>query len=258
VEFRLSGKVKGTYLNGSYTWSRLYGNYSGLGNSDEGGRSNPANNRSFDDPYYYFDASGSGKYVYGPLGTDRPSVFKLFFSRDIKNKLGVTTFSGSEYASSGTPDTTFANYITGPTTPYGRGDLGRTSPLIQTDVRFSHAFKFSERVQVKLEAEIRNLLNQNAVLARVTQMQRSNSAAITAAMVSPVNFFTKGYNPTDFIGNGKAIAIAPTYGLPAAVNRYRGGGSFDSTLSSAYYATNPNFGAYQEGRGFRLGMRLSF
>ena len=159
---------------------------------------------------------------------------------------------------SGTPDTTFVNYITGPTTPYGRGDLGRTSPYVQTDLRISHAFKFSEKYQLKLEAEVRNLLNQNAVLARVTQMQRSNSAAITSAMVSEKDFFTKGYNPANFIGNGKAIAIAPTYGLPAAVNRYRGGGSYDSTLSSAFYAANPNFGAYQEGRGLRLGLRFVF
>ena len=66
LEFHVAGRVHGYYLNSSYTYSRLYGNYAGLGNSDEGGRSNPANNRSFDDPYYYFDASGSGKYVYGP------------------------------------------------------------------------------------------------------------------------------------------------------------------------------------------------
>ena len=121
---------------------------------------------------------------------------------------------------------------------------------------FPTAFKFSEKYQLKLEAEVRNLFNQNAVLARVTQMQRSNSAAITSAMVSEKDFFTKGYNPANFIGTGKAIAIAPTYGLPAAVNRYRGGGSYDSTLSSAFYAANPNFGAYQEGRGLRLGLRF--
>jgi hypothetical protein len=258
VEFHINGRLKGYYLNTSYTWSRLYGNYAGLGNSDEGGRSNPANNRSFDDPYYYFDASGSGRYVYGRLGTDRPHSFKLFASRDLKSKIGVTEIGLTELAMSGTPDTTFVNYITGPTTPYGRGDLGRTSPYVQTDLRVSHSFKFSEKYQLKFEAEVRNLLNQNAVLARVTQMQRSNSAAITSAMVSEKDFFTKGYNPANFIGNGKAIAIAPTYGLPAAVNRYRGGGAYDTTFSSAFYIANPNFGAYQEGRGLRLGVRFAF
>lgn len=259
LEFRVSGRVMGWYLSSSYTYSRLWGNYAGLGNSDEGGRSNPANNRSFDDPYYYFDASGSGQYVYGRLGTDRPHAFKLYTSRDVTHKLGVTNFGVMQSAMSGTPDTTFLNYVTGPTTPYGRGNLGRTSPYVQTDVRVAHGFKFGERMQLKLEAEVRNLFNQNAVLARVTQMTRSNSAAITTAMVSANDFFTKGYNPLNFVGlTGKPITMAAAYGLPAGVNRYRGGGSFDTTLSSAFYATNPNFGAYQEGRGFRLGMRFLF
>jgi outer membrane receptor protein involved in Fe transport len=265
LEFRLNGHLGKYYVNASYTYSSLWGNYAGLGNSDEGGRSNPANNRSFDDPYYYFDQSGSGKYAYGKLGTDRPNVFKIFASRDLKSKIGVTTFGLSQAAMSGTPDTTFVNYRTGPTTPYGRGNLGRTSPLIQTDLRLAHGFNLSERAQVKFEAEIRNLFNQNAVLARVTQMTRSNSAAITTAMVSEAQFF-KGYNVLDWVGKtteknplGAAkIEMAATYGLPAAVNRYRGGGAYDTSLSSSFYAANPNFGAYQEGRGVRLGFRLTF
>ena len=53
---------------------------------------------------------------------------------------------------SGTPDTTFVNYITGPTTPYGRGDLGRTSPYVQTDLRVSHCLQ----IQRKVSAETRS------------------------------------------------------------------------------------------------------
>jgi hypothetical protein len=48
--------------------SRLRGNYSGLANSDEAGRSDPGVNRSFDLPHIGFTAAGGDDY--GPLATD--------------------------------------------------------------------------------------------------------------------------------------------------------------------------------------------
>src|SRR6266850_2029020 len=60
----------------TYTYSRLYGNYSGLTDTDvtdaSGGRHNTNNNRTFDLPEMQFTTSG--KVADGPLGTDRPNV----------------------------------------------------------------------------------------------------------------------------------------------------------------------------------------
>ena len=47
----------------SYTWSRLWGNYTGLTTTDQidggtTGRNSPDTTRSFDEPFYYFGANG--------------------------------------------------------------------------------------------------------------------------------------------------------------------------------------------------------
>ena len=49
----------------SYLWSRLYGNYSGLSQSDENGRTSPNVGRGYDYPAMMFDQNGDP--VYGPL-----------------------------------------------------------------------------------------------------------------------------------------------------------------------------------------------
>ena len=42
----------------SYLWSRLYGNYSGLSQADENGRTSPNVGRSYDYPIMMFDGTG--------------------------------------------------------------------------------------------------------------------------------------------------------------------------------------------------------
>lgn len=138
VEFRLQGQYREAQFIGSYTWSRLYGNYAGAANSDESGRSDPGVSRAFDLPYYYFDASGSQRNVLGRLGTDRPHTLKLFGSYSLASKLGTTSFGLNQIAYSGTPDSTTVIYLSAPTYPYGRGDMGRTPTVTQTDLMVKH------------------------------------------------------------------------------------------------------------------------
>ncbi|MCK4430687.1 MAG: TonB-dependent receptor [Candidatus Aminicenantes bacterium] len=78
VNFSVDKRLSNNWLAGfSYTWSRLTGNYSGLGSSDEYGRTSPYVERSFDnwamavtlDPSVYLD---------GPLVTDRTHFFKFY------------------------------------------------------------------------------------------------------------------------------------------------------------------------------------
>ena len=78
LEFRLT-KTQSRGFSGmfSYTWSRLWGNYAGLTTTDQTdsvGRNSPDTSRSFDEPFYYFQANGKSNA--GPLPTDRPSAFK--------------------------------------------------------------------------------------------------------------------------------------------------------------------------------------
>ena len=61
-------------LTASYVWSRLYGNYSGLSESDENGRTEPNIGGTFDAPLALF--GGDGRPLYGRLATDRPHQVK--------------------------------------------------------------------------------------------------------------------------------------------------------------------------------------
>ncbi len=231
LEFNVRGQAyKNILLNGSYTYSRLYGNYSGLGNSDENGRSNPNNNRGFDGPYYYFDASGSQRNVLGLLGTDRPHTFKFFTSYDLKTRAGSTFFGVNQIAFSGTPLSTVLTYDTAPTYPLGRGNLGRTAFLTQTDLTVSHTMQLSERWKLRLEANAINVMNQAAVTDRNASPARQT---LTQGML-PVSQFFKGYDPFSFIalaGSATKVASRPIYNLPTA---------------------------YQSPREIRLGIRLIF
>lgn len=253
VEFRLQGQARSATFLGSYTWSRLYGNYAGAANSDESGRSDPGVSRAFDLPYYYFDASGSQRNVLGVLGTDRPHTFKFFGSYELKSKVGSSTFGLTQLAYSGTPDSSTIIYLSAPTFPYGRNDLGRTPFLTQTNLALRHRISATERAKIDLEWNIVNLFNQAAVIQRTTQMNRSGAFSI------PESQFFAGYDPKRYLstngGNG-TIPINPIYGLPSA--NYRNGGYYSNTVSSAFYATFPGFGGYQEGRVMRMGIRFLF
>jgi hypothetical protein len=238
---------------GSYTWSRLWGNYAGAANSDESGRSDPGVSRAFDLPYYYFDASGSQRNVFGPLGTDRPHTFKLFGNYELKSKAGSTNIGLNQIAYSGTPDSSTIIYLSAPTYPYGRGDLGRTPVLTQTDLMLKHRIATTENTRVELEWNIVNLFNQAAVISRTTQMNRSGAFSIDE------DAFFAGYDPQRFLssaGGSGTIPNNPIYKLPSA--NYRNGGIYSISASSAFYATFPGFGAYQEGRVMRMGIRFVF
>jgi hypothetical protein len=256
LEFRLEGEMARTHVVASYTFSRLFGNYSGLANSDEAGRMDPSISRSFDLPTYYFDSSGSQRNVFGRLATDRPHVFKLFGWRELQSRLGTTNVGITQLATSGALDSTTVGYMTAPTFPFGRGDLGRLPVFTQSDVNFSHTVRLTETKSVKFEATAMNVLNQAAVLSRVTQINRTGN--ITAKQL-PLSQFFAGYNVSDFVRPGGDL-YNPIYGLPGA-DPADGGLMYHSgrsDASSAFLATNPGFGAYQGPRTIRLGLRFAF
>lgn len=168
--------ANGWFLDGSYVFSRLFGNYPGIANADEirtptvGSGYGPGQQqssqitrqggsatRAWDLDQIVFDSRGN----LGPRGrlpTDRPHVFKLY---------GAYTFRfGTELgayfnASSGTPITTYA-YTTDqiPMMVNRRGDLGRTPFFTQTDLNIAHSFNIAEGKKLKLEFNMINVFNQ--------------------------------------------------------------------------------------------------
>ncbi len=231
LEFRVQGQVfRNTYMLASYTYSRLFGNYSGSANSDENGRSDPGVSRAFDLPYYYFNSKGQNSV--GRLATDRPNTVTFFASHDIKwGKVGATNIGINQAIFSGTPFTTQVIYISAPTFPNGRGDLGRSPAYIQTDLTAKHTFKMGERWQFVPEINVINALNRAALTNVNNGINRSGALTETTL---PLKTFFSGYDINKLVNPSN-----PTPGI--------------------FY--NPIFNraiSYQNPREIRLGMRVIF
>lgn len=179
VEFtkRMTGHY---YFSANYTLSRLWGNYSGLANSDyfdsgssvngtSATRADPGVNRFYDWSLAGYTAHGGPDN--GVLATDRTHVFKAYggYSFDwFKSKSNETFLSFFQTIESGTPQTTAVNATNGSSMYIvfsKRGDMGRTPMLSQTDLNLSHSYKFGRDGRFKLTGDItvNNVWNQHAV-----------------------------------------------------------------------------------------------
>ena len=187
LEVRLDKRAAKYFFNASYTFSRLYGNYSGLASSDEFGRSSPNVNRFFDLPLLGYNPNGVPDN--GRLATDRPHVFKAYGGYTFDwagNGLNKTTVSGFTTVQSGSPLTTiYTLYSVTSAILNSRGDLGRTEIFSESDLSVSHKYKFGRDARFTLEpyVEIRNLFDERNEIARQTTISNTNfnAGSLTAA-----------------------------------------------------------------------------
>jgi hypothetical protein len=152
------------FLRSSYLWSRLYGNYSGLSQSDENGRTSPNVGRLYDYPMMMFKDGGQA--VLGPLPTDRPHQFKTQFIY----QFGFGTSVGvNQYVASGLPVTREIGIYPPNNLPVqylGRGSDGRTDMYSQTDLLVQHGFRIGGTRQVQLSFNVLNLFNQDTAISK--------------------------------------------------------------------------------------------
>jgi hypothetical protein len=176
AEFELTKRFSSALsVHASYTWSRLYGNYSGLANSDEViartvGRRSPNVNRSFDGLAQAFDQNLDA--TYGLLPTDRPHQIKAqaTYTAPFGTTVGI-----NQYIGSGTPQSTEVNlYPSLPFFPFGRGDMGRTPWLTQTDLTLQHEIKVGGRLGVQFMLNVLNLLDEDTELYRWNRLLRAD------------------------------------------------------------------------------------
>ncbi len=231
---------KNYFFNASYTYSRLFGNYSGLASSDELGRSSPNVNRFFDLPFLGFTADGVPDN--GRLGTDRPHAFKLFggYTFDwFKSAHHGTDLTIGFLGTSGSPLSTRISLYNAATFLNGRGDLGRTSGFTQTDIGVTHRIRFGENYQVAIEANILNVFNQaneTRVFTTVSPSDLSGSVFTNCGTCDELDTIRAVFNP----------------GL---ANQIR------NLLSTGTIPTDARFGSpdrFQETRQIRLGVRFVF
>jgi hypothetical protein len=202
LERRLSNHY---YFNANYTFSRLFGNYSGLASSDEphlvNGRLSPGVSRAFDLPFIGFTAKGVPDN--GRLQTDRPHVFNVFGSYILDwkgRRTNSTEFSAFQTITSGTPQTTTI-YGASTVTPQiflGRGDLGRSPIYTQTDFNITHRFRFGqdEKRTIAFDLNFLNLWDQSTVTGIYSTVNPSsapvNAAALGLTQVQYANGLTGG------------------------------------------------------------------
>jgi len=220
LEIRVDKRISNNwYANVSYIYSRLYGNYGGLASSDEFGRANPNVNRYFDNLALSY--TNFGQLANGLLATDRPNTFKAFGSYRFNwLKRMSTDIGASQFLYQGTPVTTSISMkildpnCLGPGKPCstgqfsvfanGRGDLGRTPWLKQTDLLVSHRIRYNERLTIKLQANVLNLWDSRDVIGRYTGGQGAQN------MLAPGQFVTYK-TPQDYVnGNGDIFTLIKT------------------------------------------------
>jgi len=248
VEFALDKRFANNWsLRAAYLWSRLYGNYSGLSQSDENGRSDPNVGRDFDYPAMMFD--GSGKPLDGPLNTDRPHQLK--FQGLYVAKWG-TTIGLNEYVQSGVPLSRQMNIIPGDNYPIfyrGRASDGRTPVFSQTDVTIQHAIKLGGGRNVTLVANVLNLFNQRTVTDRNMALRRTGAVACSGAVA----------------GSPNCTAAADPLNTFTEQAFYAGTINWDQVIAASVatnkLTTNPRFGmdqSYQAPIQARFGVKFNF
>ena len=249
IEFVLDKRLSNDwYFNANYTYSRLYGNYSGLTSSDEphliDGRLAPGVSRAFDLPHIGFNAKGEKDN--GRLQTDRPHVFNIYgaYIFDWKNnRVHSSEFSAFQTVTSGQPQTTTiygASTVT-PQILLERGDLGRTPTFSQTDFNFTHRYRWGtdQRYTFAFDINMLNLWDQKTVTAIYTVMNPSTA---------PVNGPALGFpNTTTGYSNGYADGSLLTPILARIASR---GDRNDIRYKMPYL--------YQGPRTVRFGVRLLF
>jgi hypothetical protein len=235
VELSLTRRFsRNWFVSGSYVYSRLYGNYAGLSNSDEistptTGRSSAtaqqqagsiarpgtSAHRGWDLDEVVWDAHGNLD-VLGRLATDRPHAVKLYGSYLLPTGTQVGAFF---YGGSGTPLTRTVNTInTIPVMVDGRGSLGRTPVLTQTDLLVSQDVRMLGEKKLRLELNVLNLFNQKTArhLFNDYNRPRRQSSGIDLRNVDLANGFD--YNALLAATPDGERALDPRYGLEDLFN----------------------------------------
>ncbi|MFN7915827.1 MAG: carboxypeptidase regulatory-like domain-containing protein [Vicinamibacterales bacterium] len=220
------------FVGGSYTYSRLYGNYAGLASSDEirtpttGTTSAAAQqqvgeifreggnaNRAWDIDEILFDARGTLD-VLGRLATDRPHVVKVYGAWQAP--FG-TQFGAFFYGGSGTPISTYVvttNQI--PVFVNGRGDMGRTPFLTRTDLLVAHQIPMGGNRALRLELNLLNAFNQKTATHIFNYLNKGAGLPRGDAAIdlSHVNLFN-GYDYRALINAtpSGAASYDPRYGM---------------------------------------------
>jgi len=274
VELRLTRTTASHWMGMfSYTYSRLWGNYSGLTSTDFGdafgGRNSPNNSRAFDEPFFQWGDNGQSSS--GLLPTDRPHAFKGYGYYELnEGKHNATDFGVFAYLYSGSPETAivdvgFAFPGGFPTDVVGRGkwaDISqnpttgavtvgspvtrRTPWFTQSDLSVSHIYKFGEAKAITFTVTSSNIFNKKAV----TAIYENVDSIFASSFIAPGG-------KTLFDGAAGYAAFESPYNLASLLNN----APTNPTAAGGPLTVNSQYGKpflFQLPRNIRLGLRFTF
>jgi hypothetical protein len=162
----------------NYTLSRVFGNYSGLASSDEGGRLGPSVEQDFDRWFMGYD--GLGKVLDGPLPQDRTHYLKAYGS--YRFPFGLTV-GAVAYGRSGLPLTTKILYNSKYFYVNGRGDLGRLPFTFWADVYLDYALKLGDKLRASINLQINNITDTDTIQSKITTADRQSFTGYTTQIM---------------------------------------------------------------------------
>ncbi len=217
------------FLQASYTYSRLIGNYPGLFSPDNG-QVDPNISSQFD----LIELLSNRE---GPLPNDRPHYIKIdgYYKWDF-GKFGELTTGGRYRALSGTPrDALGRHYRYGFNEAFlvGRGELGRVSFDMSLDVHVGYKYKLGRGMELEIFGDVFNVSNRQSTAAV--------SETYTTSFANPI----VGGNTEDlvFLKEVDDNGLEPAATRPNAASRFQNFGN-----------TTGRYGPLS----VRLGARLTF
>ncbi|MBE3129108.1 MAG: TonB-dependent receptor [Acidobacteria bacterium] len=153
----------------NYTLSKVYGNYSGLASSDEGGRLGPSVEQDFDRWFMGYD--GQGNLLDGPLPQDRTHYFKAYGSYAFPFGLTVGAVA---YGRSGLPLSTKVLYNSKYFYVNGREDMGRLPFTFWADLYMDYTLKIAGKYRASINFQINNVTSTDTIQSMITTPNRSS------------------------------------------------------------------------------------
>jgi hypothetical protein len=190
------------YAQGSYTYSRLYGNYNGLYDADNN-YSAPNGNNAWDTPDLVLNKTGR-------LANDRPHSVRLGGFYDQQVGPGGLVFGLNFSAFSGVPRNYSSALIPGQQLVFllPRGSAGRTPMVTQLDARLAYRQALSKLATLELSVELFNLFNRRTPLRMDDNYTYDMAAAIVGGSARDLPY-AKNYG-------GQPVTVNPNFGRPTA------------------------------------------
>ena len=210
IELRLDRRLAGRWsLGGSYTFSALRGNYSGLIDTDQDvGVAAPNVEPGLDDMRVLFDSRG--REITGRLATDRPHVFKVQGTVDIP---GGTLIGANAFVASGTPLQRYV--LAGPALAQlyyrNRGSDGRTRAVSAVDLLVQHRFRLGRDRALEIEATALNVFDRPTEVSRWMSRFALNEALVLFPL--PDEQLLNGWDP-EALAEEASFEADPQFGLP--------------------------------------------